>query len=163
MTLARTPESSIATHCLVLACGNTLRSDDGVGPWLAAWLEAHFANRQNLRILCRQQWTPEVAEDLARSRTALFLDCSISAAPGELRLQTVEPAAGQVVPGTHHMGAAELLALSLDLYNSQPQRSLLLTIGAGSLELGEAFSPEMTTALPAAQRWLVEAVETLLK
>jgi Ni,Fe-hydrogenase maturation factor len=27
---------------LILACGNTLRSDDGVGPWLAEWAEQHF-------------------------------------------------------------------------------------------------------------------------
>lgn len=162
MILTRMPSSILATNCLVLACGNTLRSDDGVGPWLAAWLTEHFADRQGLRILSRQQWTPELAEDLAHARTALFLDCSIAAAPGEVRLQAVEPTTDQTSQGTHHMGAAELLALSLELYNSQPQRALLMTIGAGSLEMGENFSPALQAALPATQTQLSEAISTLL-
>jgi Ni,Fe-hydrogenase maturation factor len=29
-------------RCLILACGNTLRGDDGVGPWLAEWAEKRF-------------------------------------------------------------------------------------------------------------------------
>lgn len=153
----------LTTGCLVLACGNTLRSDDGVGPWLAAWLEDRFAGRSGLRILSRQQWTPDLAEDLAHARAALFLDCSIAAAPGELRLQTVEPAASANGPGTHHMGAAELLALALELYGASPVRALLFTLGAGSLEVGEAFSPALTAALPEAQTRIQEVLETLLQ
>ncbi len=29
-------------QCLILACGNTLREDDGVGPFLAQWAEEHW-------------------------------------------------------------------------------------------------------------------------
>jgi hydrogenase maturation protease len=149
-------------RCLILSCGNTLREDDGVGPWLSLWAESRFAGHDGVVILARHQWTPDLAADLAEAETAVFIDCSIDAAPGEVRLESVEAAASDEALGTHHMGAAELLALAKDLYSSLPRRSLMLTIGAGSMELGEQFSPTVQAALPEACRRLAEAVEGLL-
>jgi len=138
------------TRCLVLACGNTLRSDDGVGPWLAQWAEDRFPSNPNIRVISRQQWTPELAEEIAQSESVLFIDCSIDAAPGAIQLVPVHPAAQTEGLATHHSGAAQLLAFSRDLYNTIPRTALQLTIGAGSTELGETFSPEVEAALPQA-------------
>jgi hydrogenase maturation protease len=149
-------------RCLVLACGNTLRSDDGVGPWLAEWAEQRFRNEPGVRVLARQQWTPDLAEDVAHAGAVLFLDCSIAATPGELRLAPVEPAQNDAEAGTHHLGAAELLALSRELYATLPRAAMLLTIGAGSTELGERFSDAVAAALPAAQRRIEETVQRLI-
>jgi Ni,Fe-hydrogenase maturation factor len=63
---------------------------------------------------------------------------------------------------THHLGAPELLALSRDIYDSQPSNALLVTIGAGSTELGEIFSDAVAAALPAACRLIEETVLRLL-
>ena len=49
-------------RCLILACGNTLRGDDGVGPWLAEWAENQFRTESQICVIARQQWTPELAE-----------------------------------------------------------------------------------------------------
>jgi Ni,Fe-hydrogenase maturation factor len=68
------------------------------------------------------------------------------------------PITGSPEHNTHHLGAAELLALGRELYNSLPREALQLTIGAGSIEFGEAFSPAVTAALPAACRLIEEAV-----
>ena len=144
-------------RCLILSCGNPLRGDDGVGPWLAEWAEERFRAEEQVRVVVRQQWTPELAEEIARAQSVLFIDCSVDSAPGSAALLPVEPAAAQGL-ATHHLGAAELLALSRDLYNSQPSNALLLTIGAGSTELGEAFSDAVTAALPAACRLIEEIV-----
>ena len=137
-------------QCLIIACGNTLRSDDGIGPWLATWAEERFREDPTVRVLARQQWTPELAEDLAQAESVLFIDCSIESAPGSIHLRTVEPSAPQQGLATHHSGAPELLALAGDLFDSQPENAQLLTIGAGSIELGEEFSPTVTAALPKA-------------
>jgi hydrogenase maturation protease len=149
-------------RCLILACGNTLRSDDGVGPWLAEWAEQRFRNEPRVRVITRQQWTPELAEEIAAAGAVLFLDCSIAAAPGELRLAAVEPSQNHAEPGTHHLGAAELLALSRGLYATLPREAMLLTIGAGSTELGERFSDAVRAALPAAQRRIEETIQHLI-
>jgi len=152
------------THpgCLILACGNTLRGDDGVGPWLAQWAEDHFPASPNLRILSRQQWTPELAEEITHADSVLFIDCSVDSAPGAIEFVPVHPAAGPQTVATHHSGAAELLALSRDLYHSVPHTALQLTIGAGSTEIGEGFSAQVKAALPQACQLIEETISRLL-
>lgn len=149
----------LQARCLILACGNTLREDDGVGPWLAQWAEERFAGEPRVRVLARHQWTPELAQDVAEAQAVIFVDCATDAAAGEIRVSPVEPAeaAGSGL-GTHHLGAAELLALSKELYGAMPHGSLLLTVGAGSLELGEGFSEAVRSALPMACAQLEKAV-----
>ena len=147
---------------LILACGNTLRSDDGVGPWLADWAEQRFAAQPEIRVISRQQWTPDLAEDIAQSQTVLFLDCSIESAPGHISLREVDPSAPIQGLATHHQGASELLALARDLYNSQPEKAQLLTIGAASTELGENFGEPVRNALPQACALIERTVLRLL-
>ena len=150
-------------RCLILACGNTLRFDDGVGPWLAEWTEKRFRKESQIRILGRQQWTPELAEEIARAHSVLFIDCSVDSAPGSISLVPVEPTAALQGIATHHLGASELLALTRDLYATIPSTAKLLTIGAGSTELGEQFSEAVTAALPEACRLIEETVLLALK
>jgi len=148
--------------CLILACGNTLRGDDGIGPWLAQWAEENFSDDPAIRVISRQQWTPDLAEDLAAAEAVLFIDCSITSAPGSIAIQDVEPSAPAAGLATHHQGAPELLALAHELYNSLPSNALLMTIGAASIELGETFSEPVLDAIPKACALLEETVALLL-
>jgi len=145
-------------RCLILACGNTLRGDDGVGLWLAEWAERRFKDQPGVRIIADHQWTPELAEDVARAQSVLFIDCTLDSPPGLVKLTSVEPADDAQVRATHHLGAAELLALGSELFNSLPPRAQLLTIGAASTDLTEDFSPAVTSALPEACRLIEETV-----
>jgi hydrogenase maturation protease len=145
-------------RCLVLACGNTLRSDDGIGPWLAQWAEERFHEYPTVRVISRQQWTPDLAEDIAQAEFALFIDCSIESPPGSVSLREVHPLPQAQGLATHHQGAPELLALSRDLYNFQPRRASLLTIGAGSAELGETFSEPVLDSIPRARNLLESTI-----
>jgi len=148
-------------RCLVLSCGNTLRGDDGIGPWLAEWAEERFKNEAGVRVVSRQQWTPDLVEEIAEAETVLFVDCSLEAAAGAVSVVEVQPAAEEG-RGTHHQGAPELLGLARKFYGSLPRMSLLLTVGAGSIELGEEFSPAVKAALPLACEKLQETVMRLL-
>lgn len=150
-------------RCLILACGNTLRSDDGVGPWLATWCEGRFAGEPGVRVIARQQWTPDLAEEIAHADAVVFVDCAIDAAPGTLRIAEVEPDSAQDGLSTHHLGAAELLRLSEEFYSCRPRNALLLTLGAGSTEMGETFSESIKGALPQACKALETAVQGLLR
>src|SRR5580700_7138020 len=140
--------NSNTTPCLILACGNTLRSDDGVAPRLAEWAEERFRTEPGVQVLSRQQWTPELAEDIARAQSVVFIDCSAASAPGSIDLIQVEPAAASPRFSTHHLGASELLALAREFYGSCPLEPVLLTVGGGSTQLGEEFSDAVSVALP---------------
>jgi hydrogenase maturation protease len=150
-------------RCLILACGNTLRSDDGIGPELCSWAQQHFATNPSVRAISDHQWTPEIAEEIASAETVLFIDCSLDCAPGQIILREIQPA--PLVPGlvTHHVGAPELLAITRDLYNAAPSKALQFTMGAGSIELGEGLSPQVQAALPDAMALLELAIQQCLR
>ena len=149
-------------RCLLLACGNTLREDDGIGPHLAHWAAEHWRSDPRIRVISRQQWTPDLAVDIAAAHSVIFLDCSVDAAPGQVDLQPVQPSAPQFALATHYSSAPALLALARDLYNATPHAALLLTIGASSLELGEGLSGTVEVALPRATALLQSTVDNLL-
>ena len=115
-----------------------------------------------MSVIARQQWTPDLAEEIAQVESVLFVDCALDAAPGATRIASVQSAPAQSGLATHHVGAAELLTLSEDLYGFRPRESFLLTIGAGSTEMGETFSPAVNAALPEACRLLENTVRRLL-
>lgn len=147
---------------LILACGNTLRSDDGIGPWLAQWAEEKFSDNPAIRVISRQQWTPDLAQDIALAEAVIFIDCSIESAPGSVEIAAVTPSHREEGLATHHQGAPELLALARELYNSVPRDAKLLTIGAASIELGEHFSEPVLDAIPEACRLLEMTILELL-
>ena len=153
--------TAFPARCLILACGNTLRGDDGIGPWLAQWAEERFRDEASVRVVASQQWTLELVDEVARAETVLFIDCSAEAEPGAVGVIEVEAGSAEGV-GTHHLGAPELMAVARDLYGSLPRAAMLLTVGAGSLELGEEFSAAVKAALPEACRMLDETVVRLL-
>jgi hydrogenase maturation protease len=103
-----------------------------------------------------------MAEEIAAAEAVIFVDCSLDQAAGRILLQELSPA--PLKPGlvTHHLGAAELLRVAQELYGEQPRRACLLTIGAGSIELGEGLSPAVRDALPDAEDLLDLTVRQLL-
>jgi hydrogenase maturation protease len=152
---------NILARCLVLACGNTLRSDDGVGPKLAEWAAERFRDNVQVRVVARQQWTPDLAKEIADADSVLFVDSSAESVPGRVSLASVPIHLNGAEPGphsNHHMDPPELLGLSRSLYGSLSAHAMLLTVGAGSTELGENFSQPVQEALPRARGVLEKAV-----
>ena len=158
----RLPQS-YPTRCLILACGNTLRSDDGVGPRLAEWAEERFRENDDVRVVARQQWTPDLAQDIAAAESVLFIDSSVKSLPGRVVLIPVEPLENRNGSATHNMNANELMGLARELYGSRSAHAMLLTVGAGSTELGETLSDPVEAALPRARGVLEKAVLTFLE
>jgi len=151
-----------SARCLILACGNTLREDDGIGPFLAFWAEEHFANVPGVRVLASHQWTPELALEIVAAETVIFIDCAVNATPGTVSATPVIAAEQMPRLMTHHLDATCLLALAREYYEATPRESVLLSIGAGSVELREGFSDAMQAAIPQAQRTLEATIRRLL-
>jgi hydrogenase maturation protease len=150
---------AITARCLILACGNTLRGDDGVGPKLAAWAEERFRQEPEVRVISRQQFTPELAELIATADSVLFVDSSANPPPGRVRLMPVSSRAeSSTAPPSHHLKPSELLGLTRSLYGSIKSHAMLLTVAVGSTDLGETFSAPVEAALPRARGILEKAV-----
>lgn len=148
--------------CLVLACGNTLRSDDGVGPRLADWAEERFQRDSGVRVVSRQQWTPDLAEEIAAVDSVLFVDSSVEAAPGRVSLTPVAANGHSTEASSHHLGPSDLLGLTRALYGSMAAHAMVLTVGAASTELGEELSEPVAAALPRARGVLEKAVRNFI-
>ncbi len=143
---------------LLLACGNALRSDDGVGLRIAVAVEEdpHFAG---VEVIAAQQFTPELAELVAAADLVAFVDASMELPPGEVRLLPVAAAADPPRGFTHHLPPAALLALTQSLYGRVPQRAVAIAVGALSFALGEGLSEAVRAALPQAISLLGEVLQ----
>jgi len=143
---------------LVLACGNTLRGDDGVASHVGSALQTEFQDKQidfvdfAVEVILTQQFLPEHAEPLSRTDTAIFIDCSAIAKPGFVSTNRLSPAQSLPRIFTHHLDPASLLKLTQDLYGRVPARALLITIGGGSFELQQRLSEPVAAAIPIAVR-----------
>ena len=140
---------------LLLACGNSLRKDDGVGLRIAEAAEQLFP-ASRLRIVAAQQFTPEMAAELAGTELVIFVDASAADEPGAIRVIPV--AAREESPETHRLDPAALMALAQSLCGHAPARAFALTIGAGHFGYGEEISGPLRQAVPRALRLLTNLV-----
>jgi hydrogenase maturation protease len=135
-----------------------LRGDDGVGPKLAAWAEERFRQEPEVRVISRQQWTPDLAADIAAADSVLFVDASAKSPPGRVHLIPVSSRVDVSAPASHHLTPNQLLGLTRSLYGSIKSHAMLLSVGVGSAELGESFSAPVEAAIPRARGILEKAV-----
>jgi hydrogenase maturation protease len=136
---------------LVLGYGNTLRSDDGVGPKVAEAIEALAL--PGVRTLSCALLTPELADPVSHARTVVFVDAAVDA-PREVQLRELAPAASSQLMA-HAANPATMLALARDVFGLAPE-GWLLTIPVEEMGIGEHLSPF-------AQRGLEVALEEIKK
>lgn len=142
---------------LVIGYGNTLRRDDGVGVRVAELLAADpRLQRPGVEVRAAHQLLPEMALDLASCALAVFIDADRRAQPGAVEVRHLgrgDPprsgAGARPEPGasSHHVGAAELVALAAELTGHRPA-AVVVGIGVGDTELGEGLSPAVEAVLP---------------
>ena len=134
---------------LVIGYGNTLRSDDGVGPRVAEAVAA--LNLPGVNTLVCQQLSPEHAEPISRACTVIFVDAAVDT-PREVQLRKLEPADTTQLMA-HAADPRTMLALARDIFGHAP-RAWWLTIPIRNIEIGEKISET-------AERGLAEAVEAV--
>jgi hydrogenase maturation protease len=137
---------------LVIGYGNQLRGDDAVGRHAAELLKD-----ERWGVITCHQLAPELAEDLAASSVAVFLDAHAELAPGEVSVQEAGFGEGEPVSFLHTFDAVGLLQLTRQLYGRVP-KAWLVGIGGESFELSDTLSP----AAQEGARTAAEAVKKLL-
>jgi hydrogenase maturation protease len=157
-------QQAMAAHAsspaLLLACGNSLRQDDAIGLRIAEAAE-HLMPATQLRIVAAQQFTPEMAADLAETELVIFVDANVSDEPGAIRFEPVAACIGP--PDTHHLDPPALLALAASLCGHAPARAFALTVGASHCGYGEEISGPLLQAVPRAVRLVTSLVGAFAK
>lgn len=134
---------------LVIGYGNTLRTDDGVGPHVA---EAVGSLRlPGVHTLICQQLSPEHADPISRADAVVFVDAAVDA-PREVQLRPLEPGDSSQLMA-HAADPRTMLALARDVFGRAP-RAWWLTIPAVNMEFSESLSAE-------AERGCAEAIKRI--
>lgn len=120
---------------LVIGYGNELRSDDGVGPKVAAAVTEW--NSTGIRALPCHQLTPELAEPIASAKQVVFVDAAAASA-GCVQLRQLDPIDGAEVM-THSADPRWLLSLAKQVFGSCPT-AWSLSIPTENLGFGEELS-----------------------
>lgn len=159
-----------ARPALLLACGNSLRQDDGVGLRIAEAAERNIPSAR-LRVVAAQQFTPEMAADLAETDLVIFVDACIADEPGAIRIFAVDAHTAAPPPAprgslrleTHRLDPAALLQLAETLFGHRPARAFALTVGAGSFGYGDELTARLRQAVPRAVRLVTNLVTALTR
>src|SRR5438445_806333 len=130
---------------LIVGYGNPLRSDDGIG-WRAAEELAQCLSAPGVEILIRAQLTPEIADDVRRSDTIIFIDATHDGEPGELTFQRIT-AKSQAGGFSHDLSPAALLALCGHIYRRYPA-AFLVSLCGDCFDHGEKLSSKVAASLP---------------
>lgn len=137
---------------LVIAWGNPLREDDGV-----AWHVLEGLRRLRprpglpaLHLRHAHQLTPEMAECVSRAVGVVFVDARRDTRPGEVRCESISPAAGST-PLAHSLSPQSLLMFAGSLFGRAPQAAVV-SIGGERFGMGEEISPIVRRAVPRAIR-----------
>ncbi len=139
-----------AVHTLVIAYGNPLRGDDGVG-FAAADIVASW-QMPGVKVCALHQLVPELIEEMKQAERILFIDAAMDIADGPFESRIVEPAQARRVLG-HHETPANLLALLRELEGRAPE-AWLVTIAACSFDHGAEMTDRVQDNLRSALVWI---------
>ena len=148
---------SDARPALVIGYGNTLRTDDAVGPLAADVVQSW--SLPGVTALAMTQLTPELAELLSAVRLAIFVDARLSAMgePSDVEVRPIE-LSGVASAFGHLSDPGYLLALAQAVYGSRP-RAWLVTVPAADFGLGDAITPRTGCSLEDALRRIAELLK----
>ena len=143
-----------AAKLLVIGYGNELRSDDGVGPKIAAAVEE--LNLKSVRTVSCQQLTPELAELISKVDRVVFVDAARDGS-SSVDLRPIEPMETEPVM-THATDPQSLLALARQVFGHCPT-AFWLTIPVVNIGFGDQLSGSAQEAIKIAVAKIRSLVE----
>lgn len=146
---------------LIIGYGNQLLCDDAIGPRIAD--EVAIWRIPNVRSLTVQQLTPELAEELAKTESVIFVDAWRSNNVQTVRVTPIEAVGsettGSTVPASGHTcDPRSLLALTHSVYGHHPQ-AWWVEVPAVEFAVGEHLSNTAEQGITEA----LEAIQDLIR
>jgi len=123
---------------LVIGIGNPLRSDDGVGPYIADSVEAKGLS--NVKVWVTQQLNMEDLERMLDFDRVILADASLDGPL--LDFHPVEKSVGQALSSSHHLSAEMFVSLASSIYHKD-LRMHLCSLKGNTFEVGDKISPDV--------------------
>ncbi len=138
----------------VVGIGNPLRSDDGLGPLLAAQIAQR--NIPGVKVITSQLLNLELLEDALGYAKILVIDAS---AVGEgLVFKKIQVAENAPAASSHHLSPEFFLAMARELYEKD-LNLYVCSLRANNFEVGNTLSAEVLDIFPQA----LSEIEAFLK
>jgi len=149
-------------NLLVLGIGNTLLSDEGVGIHVLEALRPHYGNDPTVELVDGGTLSFSLAPVIEDASALIVVDAAqIKAVPGTVAVFEGEAMdrflIGNRKQSVHEVGLTDLMSIAR-LAGHWPVRRALIGIQPERLDWGEAPTPAVATAIPAA----VERVDALI-
>lgn len=157
-----TVEQHVQRGTLVLGVGNTILTDEGVGPWVVERLRTLNPDAPEITWLDGGTLSFSIAADVENAECLIIVDATeLHAAPGTLRVfvdEDMDRMLGGHGRSIHEVGLMDLLNIAR-LTERLPKRRALVGIQPAIIDWGTEPSPAVGAAMPAAAR----AVAALVK
>ncbi|MBD2346721.1 hydrogenase maturation protease [Anabaena subtropica] len=141
---------------MVIGYGNDLRSDDGIGQWIANEIASwHLPSVESVAV---HQLTPDLVDSLASVDLAIFVDACLPVENFDVQVQSLLPAC-DIDSNVHTGDPRSLLALTEAIHGNFPV-AWWVTIPGMNFEVGDRFSRTMEAGKAIA---LVKIVQILDK
>lgn len=140
---------------LVIGYGNPMRSDDGLGIYLAELLEKQ--NIPGVEVMTCHQLTPELVEDMIQYKNVILIDAGLST--DDFKIEKVEKNSLKTLNSSHHVAPSVLLNLTEDLYGKNLSLSLCTLKGENfdfGSEISDASRKRVNLCLTALKRHIQE-------
>jgi len=138
-------------NVLIAGIGNILLGDDGVGPYVARLLAAHYEFDPGVEIADLGTPALDLIDQISGRDAVILVDSiTVDCAPGAILLYR-KPDIMRVCPSTRidpHSPALVETLLSAELFSIAPRDVLLIGIVGASYDSGCRLSPSVVASIP---------------
>jgi len=145
---------------LVVGYGNTLRGDDGLGPFIVDGLQDVAAVCEvDTQTMVLPQLDVTLASEMNDVTLVIFVDARADADKESVKVQRVFPAIAplNLRHTSHSLGIPDLLRMAVDWFGSRPVCYAVMPKGY-DFSLSENISPNAQRAAKQAKRKIVEII-----
>lgn len=144
-----------ARRIAILGIGNSMRTDDGLGPFIVENLQTRHPDVYVENVGSVPEAFARPLAEFGVERVIMIDAADMRKTPGHIELVTKDRIGGIAI-STHHM---PLSFLMMYLEDSTGAQTVLLGIQPKSIEFGEGFTPEIEEV----SRKIIEVIDTLLE
>jgi len=156
-----TEQAHVQSGTLVLGVGNTILTDEGVGPWVVERLRALNPDTPGITWMDGGTLSFSIAADVEDAEYLVVVDATqLRADPGTVRV-FVDEAMDEMLGGhgrsIHEVGLMDLMNMAR-LTERLPRRRALVGIQPGVVDWGTEPTPAVGAAVPLAARAVAELI-----